>query len=237
MKSVISSETREILARLTHDRERTNILKNLEQKALVCLVQRIPRWIKSDGLTLIGFCGSLVVLASFILAAFTSKYWLLLGIPGFIINWFGDSLDGRLAHYRQTPRKWYGFSLDLLVDWLSTIMIGFGYLVYTEGRWELVGYGFVVMYGWAMLLAIIRFKVTDKYTIDSGLLGPTEVRIIISAIMVTEIFVSDTMLYAALAAGVLLFVFNIIDTLKLLQAADMKDKFLKKQEAGGKDQQ
>jgi len=34
-----------------------------------------------------------------------------------------------------------------------------------------------------------------------------------------------------------LFVFNIIDTLKLLQAADMKDKFLKKQEAGGKDQQ
>jgi hypothetical protein len=93
------------------------------------------------------------------------------------------------------------------------------------------------MYGWAMLLAIIRFKVTDKYTIDSGLLGPTEVRIIISAIMVTEIFVSDTMLYAALAAGVLLFVFNIIDTLKLLQAADMKDKFLKKQEAGGKDQQ
>ena len=237
MKSVISSETREILARLTHDRERTNILKNLEQKALVCLVQRIPRWIKSDGLTLIGFCGSLVVLASFILAAFTSKYWLLLGIPGFIINWFGDSLDGRLAHYRQTPRKWYGFSLDLLVDWLSTIMIGFGYLVYTEGRWELVGYGFVVMYGWAMLLAIIRFKVTDKYTIDSGLLGPTEVRIIISAIMVTEIFVSDTMLYAALAAGVLLFVFNIIDTLKLLRAADMKDKFLKKQEAGGKDQQ
>jgi phosphatidylglycerophosphate synthase len=237
MKSVISSETREILARLTHDRERTNILKNLEQKALVCLVQRIPRWIKSDGLTLIGFCGSLVVLASFILAAFTSKYWLLLGIPGFIINWFGDSLDGRLAHYRQTPRKWYGFSLDLLVDWLSTIMIGFGYLVYTEGRWELVGYGFVVMYGWAMLLAIIRFKVTDKYTIDSGLLGPTEVRIIISTIMVTEIFVSDTMLYAALAAGVLLFVFNIIDTLKLLRAADMKDKFLKKQEAGGKDQQ
>lgn len=235
MKPIISREAREILARLTHDRERTNILKNQEQKALVYLVQKIPRWIKSDGLTLIGFCGSLVVLASFLLASFSSKYWLLLCIPGFTINWFGDSLDGRLAYYRQTPRKWYGFSLDLIVDWISTILIGFGYLVYTEGRWELVGYGFVVMYGWAMLLAIIRFKVTDKYTIDSGLLGPTEVRIIIIAIMVTEIFVKDTMLYAALAAGVLLFFFNILDTLKLLRAADKKDKFLKKQEEAGKD--
>lgn len=237
MKPIISREAREILARLTHDRERTNILKNQEQIALVYLVQRIPRWIKSDGLTMIGFCGSLVVLASFLLASFTSKYWLLLGIPGFIINWFGDSLDGRLAYYRQTPRKWYGFSLDLVVDWISTILIGFGYLVYTEGRWELVGYGFVVMYGWAMLLAIIRFKVTDKYTIDSGFLGPTEVRMIISAIMVTEIFVSDTMLYAALAAGVLLFFFNIMDTIKLLRVADKKDKFLKKQEEAGKDKQ
>lgn len=236
MKPIISRETREILARLTHDRERTNILKNFEQKFLVYLVQKIPRWIKSDGLTLIGFCGSLIVLASFILASFTSKYWLYLGIPGFILNWFGDSLDGRLAYYRQTPRKWYGFSLDLLVDWLSTIVIGFGYLVYTEGRWELVGYGFVVMYGWAMLLAIIRFKVTDKYTIDSGIIGPTEVRIIICAIMVTEIYVKDTMLYAALATAVLSFFFNILDTIKLLRVADKKDKALKKEENAGKTQ-
>ena len=237
MKPIISGEAREILARLTHDRERTNILKNLEQKALVYLVQRIPRWIKSDGLTLIGFFGSLTVLVSFILASFVNKYWLFLGIPGFILNWFGDSLDGRLAYYRQTPRKWYGFSLDLIVDWLSTILIGFGYLVYTEGRWELVGYGFVVMYGWAMLLAIIRYKVTDKYIIDSGIMGPTEGRIIIIAIMIAEIFINGAMLYATLAAAALLFVFNILDTIKLLSVADKKDKALKNHEMTGKGQQ
>jgi hypothetical protein len=224
MKPIISREAREILALLTKDRDRTNILKNLEQKALVFLVQRIPSWIKSDGLTLIGFIGSLIVLASFILAAYVDKYWLLLGIPGFTINWFGDSLDGRLAYYRQKPRKWYGFSLDLIVDWLSTILIGFGYLIYTEGKWELVGFGFVVMYGWAIIIAIIRYKVIDKYTIDSGILGPTEARIIICTIMVTEIFVKDTMLYAALAAGILLLVFNILDTLKLLRLGSKRDK-------------
>jgi len=237
MRPIISRETREILARLTHDRERTNILKNLEQKALVYLVQRIPPWIKSDGLTLIGFCGSLIVLASFILAVYVSKYWLFLGIPGFIINWFGDSLDGRLAYFRQVPRKWYGFSLDLLVDWVSTIVVGFGYLIYTEGKWELVGFGFVVMYGWAMLIAIIRYKVTDKYIIDSGILGPTEGRIIISAIMIAEIFITGAMLYAALAAAILLFIFNILDTIELLRIADKKDKSLKKQENAGKDLQ
>jgi hypothetical protein len=73
MKPIISREAREILAALTHDRERTNILKNLEQKTLVFLVQRIPSWLKSDGLTLIGFIGSLVVLASFILAGIYVK--------------------------------------------------------------------------------------------------------------------------------------------------------------------
>jgi hypothetical protein len=228
MKPIISREAREILAALTHDRERTNLLKNLEQKALVWLVQRIPAWIKSDGLTLIGFIGSLIVLASFILAAFVDKYWLLMGIPGFALNWFGDSLDGRLAYYRQTPRKWYGFALDLIVDWISTIVIGFGYLVYTEGRWELVGFGFVVMYGWAMLLAVIRFKITEKYTIDSGILGPTEGRIIISAIMVAEIFVNGALLYAAMAAAILLFIVNIFDTLKLLRVANKKDNAEKK---------
>ena len=237
MKPIIPREAREILAALTKDRDRTNILKNLEQKALVYLVQRIPPWIKSDGLTLIGFCGSLIVLASFILAAYVSRYWLFLGIPGFIINWFGDSLDGRLAYFRQIPRKWYGFSLDLLVDWLSTIMVGFGYLIYTEGKWELVGFGFVVMYGWAMLIAIIRYKVTDKYIIDSGIMGPTEGRIIISAIMIAEIFINGAMLYVTLAAAILLFIFNILDTMKLLRVADKRDKAEKKKEATGEVQQ
>ncbi len=50
-----------------------------------------------------------------------------------------------------------------------------------------------------------------------------------------EIFVTDTMLCAALAAGVLLFIFNIVDTFKLLRAADKKDKALKRKENDGND--
>ena len=31
-----------------------------------------------------------------------------------------------------------------------------------------------------MIISQLRYKVTDKYSIDSGILGPTEVRIIFS---------------------------------------------------------
>jgi phosphatidylglycerophosphate synthase len=223
MKSVLSQETKEILARISIDRKRTNLLKASEQRVLVFLVQRIPPGIKPDMLTFIGFSGSLIVLLSFILAVYVHKNYLILGVPGFLINWFGDSLDGRLAYFRKTPRKWYGFSLDLITDWLSAILIGTGYLIYTEAGGELAGFGFVVMYGWAMIIAVTRYKVTGKYTIDSGIFGPTEIRIIISAIMVAEIFVKDIMLYSAVVVSSIFFIVNIFDTVKLLKLASEKD--------------
>jgi len=213
-----------ILAAITKDRDRTNILKKQEQNLIAFLVQRIPKWINSDMLTGIGMVGTLITMGSFILAHFYSRAFLLLGIIGFIINWFGDSLDGRLAYYRKCPRKWYGFSLDFIVDWLTNICIGIGYIVYAEGHYELLGFGFVVLYGWAMMIALVRYKIIDKYTIDSGILGPTEVRIILSAMLVLEVLVKDSIIYSgALACLVLLFI-NIKDFKSLLIIADQRDK-------------
>jgi hypothetical protein len=80
-----------------------------------------------------------------------------------------------------------------------------------------------------MIIAVIRYKVTGKYTIDSGIFGPTEVRIVISAIMVAEIFIKNTILYSALVVSAILFIVNISDTLKLLRVASEKDTV----EAGG----
>lgn len=134
----------------------------------------------SDGLTAAGLAGSLIVTASFTMAKFHDRDFLLMEIAGFAVNWFGDSLDGRLACFHNKSRKWYGFSLDCCVDWLSVVCIGTGYIIYTSDFSELWGFGFVVLYGWSMMMALLRYKITNSYTIDSGLLGPTEVRIIIS---------------------------------------------------------
>jgi hypothetical protein len=216
-----SSET--VFDAISKDRHRTNILRKYEQKSLVFLVQRIPSFITSDMLTGIGFIGSLITLSGFILATYVDRNFLLLGLLGFFVNWFGDSMDGRVAYYRNTPRKWYGFSLDITVDWLTTILIGYGYMIYMDGVWEVLGFIFVVMYGWAMITTLLRYKVTGKYTIDSGLFGPTEARVIISAILVAEVLFEGSIVYSALAACIILFIINIVDTRKLVSLANDRD--------------
>lgn len=224
MKPNTSQVAQEILKIISKDRIRTNLLRNSEQKALASLVQRVPSWVFPDLLTFVGFLGSLTVLLSFILATYINRYFLLLSLAGFFINWFGDSLDGRLAIYRNKSRKWYGFSLDLSVDWITTIVIGLGFVFYTEGIGELLGYGFVVLYGWAIITTLLRYKITGEYTIDSGLLGPTEVRIIISAILLTEVLIKDSIVWVSGLACIILLIVDIHDLLKLLKVAGDRDE-------------
>ncbi|MDR3245719.1 MAG: CDP-alcohol phosphatidyltransferase [Prevotellaceae bacterium] len=211
------------LSKITKDRHRTNLLKKQEQNLIAFLVQRIPSFINSDMLTAIGLIGSIITALSFVLAHYVYRDLLLFGILGFAINWFGDSLDGRLAYFRNKPRKWYGFSLDFSVDWLTNILIGLGYIVYVGGKWELLGFGFVVLYGWAMITALLRYKIMNKYTIDSGLFGPTEVRVFISLFLVFEVIWPGSIIYSGGLACILLLTVNIIDFLKLLKMADQQD--------------
>ena len=151
-----------VLKTIGQGRERTNLLRKWEQRTIAYFVQRLPSWMTSNMLTGIGFLGSLVTFSSFVLAHYVHGYCLLIGVLGFFISWFGDSLDGRVAYYRNTPRKWYGFSLDITVDWITDILIGIGYMVYVGSPWYLIGYGFIVMYGWEMITTLLRYKITDK---------------------------------------------------------------------------
>lgn len=209
---------------ISTDRHRTNILRVQEQKAIAYLVQKIPTWISSDGLTAIGFAGNVIVAASFILASLLGHYWLFLSLIGFGINWFGDSLDGRLAYYRNTPRKWYGFSLDITVDWIGIFLIGFGYSLYAPGFWKYAGFFFVVLYGWEMITAQLRYKIKGEYSIDSGIFGPTEVRLLLGTIITVEALIPGTIQYMATIACLILLISNIIESKRLLKEADLRDK-------------
>jgi hypothetical protein len=205
-------------------RQRTNILRGWEQKTIAFLVQKIPSWISSDGLTAIGLFGNIMVAASFVFGAYINRYWLLLSIIGFAINWFGDSLDGRLAYYRNTPRKWYGFSLDVTVDWVGTILIGTGFTIYAPGIWKYTGFFFVVLYGWEMITAQLRYKIGGQYSIDSGIFGPTEVRMLIVTILIFEVFIPGSIRYLATLACVVILISNLVETRKLLNMADERDR-------------
>ncbi len=215
------------LSKVFSSRERTNILWGIESKTISFLVQRTPSFITSNMLTGIGLLGAVMIFLGFFFAK-EQIYFLMLCPLGFAVNWYGDSLDGRLAYYRDIPRKWYGFSLDLIMDWFSTVFIGLGYFVYAPEH-GIFAFTIVVLYGWAMLIALLRYKITDQYSIDSGLLGPTETRIILSSFIMVELFFPDTLHYLIGVACALLLIFNIIDTRALLKFGDIRDAEEKKQ--------
>jgi hypothetical protein len=212
---------------ITRDRKRTNILRGVEQPVLEFLCRIMPPWVTSNMLTLIGFAGSLVVASGFLLAHI-NRYYLALSVFGFAIQWFGDSLDGRIAYYRNTPRKWYGFSLDLSVDWLSTMLIGLGFYFYLPEGYSLLAFGFVTIYGWAMLLALLKYRVTDKYAVDTGLFGPTEFRISLCLVLVAELIFPGALLVAASVVIVILSVVCTVNFKRVLDLGDARDKAEKK---------
>jgi len=81
-----------------------------------------------------------------------------------------------------------------------------------------------VLYGWEMIIALIKYKITGKYLIDSGKMGPTEVRIIIGLVMIAEALIPGSLIYSAIVVVIALFFVNVLDTRKLLRVADEIDK-------------
>ncbi|MGG5905603.1 hypothetical protein ACQ4LD_21080, partial [Sphingobacterium daejeonense] len=59
-------------------------------------------------------------------------------------------------------------------DRVSTVFIGLGYVFYAVGDFKYLGFTLVALYGWAMIISQLRYRITDQYTIDAGLLGPNE---------------------------------------------------------------
>ena len=73
-------------------RIQTSILNGVEKKALLWLAERQPKWTDSDMLTFIGFIGAVIIAVGYILSN-CNVHFLWLASLGFIINWYGDSLD------------------------------------------------------------------------------------------------------------------------------------------------
>jgi len=214
----------EIAQRTFSDRKRTNILKKAEQSTIVFLLPKVPKFISPNALTLLGTLGSGLVFLAFVLGTYFANWYLLLGIIGLAINWLGDSLDGRLAYYRNIPRRWYGFALDIIADWIGIVLIGFGYYIYAENGTQIVAFAFVALYGWSIIISQLRYKITNQYSIDSGAVGPTELRFIIAFILIAEVLFPGSITYLAGLITIILLIINIIDSLKLLKLGDLKDK-------------
>lgn len=168
-------------------RIQTSVLNALEKKVLVWLAQRQPKWMTSDILTYMGTFGALVIAAGYILSDMNINF-LWLSSLGFIINWYGDSLDGTLARVRKTQRPIYGYYLDHTVDAINEVMIFVG--VGLSGLMHLnIALTALVMYFLITINVSINAHLKKEFKLTYASMGPTEFRIIMILINTLFIFI------------------------------------------------
>ena len=159
-----------------HTRVNDIFLGPLERPALQWLSAHMPAWASPDLMTFIGIMGALVIALGYALSGF-HRAFLWLSIAGYIINWFGDSLDGTLARYRHIERPKYGFYIDHVSDALTEIVI-----ILSLGLTPYIKFSVAslccIMYIAMSVLVYIRMNVMGEFKISYGKLGPTEVRVL-----------------------------------------------------------
>jgi archaetidylinositol phosphate synthase len=171
----------------SHKRINDILLGPLERPALQWLAAHMPTWMTPDLLTIIGILGAVIILTGYVLSNENAAF-LWLATFGFVINWFGDSLDGTLARYRKIERPKYGFFVDHTVDAFSQLLIfaGIGlspYVSFELAMLALVGY--LLM----SILVYVDTYVTGVFKISYGKLGPTEMRAIAIILNIAFLYV------------------------------------------------
>ena len=160
------------------ERIQTSILNGLEKKALVWLAERQPKWVTSDFLSFIGFCGSVMIAVGYALTRISPDY-LWLATAGLLVNWYGDSLDGTLARVRKTQRPVYGYYLDHSLDCINEMLmfIGLGLSPLMDMRIAML---ILIAYLLMTVNVSINAHLKGQFRLTYAKIGPTEFRIIAS---------------------------------------------------------
>lgn len=161
-------------------RIQTSVLNALEKKVLVWLAERQPKWMTSDILTFIGTFGAIVIATGYILSS-RNISWLWLSSLGFVINWYGDSLDGTLARVRKCQRPIYGYYLDHTVDAVNEFIMFLG--VGLSGLMNLnLALMILALYLMLTINVSINAHLKKEFRLTYAKMGPTEFRIIMIVI-------------------------------------------------------
>lgn len=154
-----------------------SLITRVEQVTLRWIVQRLPDWVTSDGLTLTGFIGAVIAFAGYA-ASWRHPGWLVVSALGLVVHWLGDSLDGTVARYRNRESPRFGFFVDNMLDAFShgLFFIGFGLSPYVRldvALLTLCAYYLMVLHTFARthLLGITQMSYLR--------FGPTEFRLVL----------------------------------------------------------
>lgn len=160
-------------------RVQENLLAKSERRLLNWLCGKLPSKVVPDHLTTLALVGAAVIFAGYAASAADPR-WLLVAVGGYFIHWFGDSLDGSLARYRDIERPRFGYFVDHSADALGTMLIvgGIGLSPYVR-----LDVSLVALAGYYLLSihAFLAARVVGELKLSYVAAGPTELRLVLIA--------------------------------------------------------
>ena len=215
------------------NRQQDNIIAPLEKRILASLAARMPEWVNPDHLTLLGFTGMALAGLSYYLARWNR--WMLLGSVVFLaVNWFGDSLDGTLARYRNRQRPRYGFYVDHMIDTVGGFFLMGGLAISGIVDWR-IALGMFIAFLMLSVEVYLAAYTLGTFRLSFAKFGPTEIRILLALGNVALWFHPDMRIFgssyrvfdvggiAAVAGMALMLVVSAIcNTVKLYRAETLR---------------
>jgi phosphatidylglycerophosphate synthase len=160
-------------------RKQNSILAAAEKRALVWIAHRLPAWVNSDHLTVLGFISQALAGAAYAASRWDRRALALVSFFIFL-NWFGDSLDGTLARVRNQQRPRYGFYVDHIIDSFGACFL-LGGLAVSGYMSAVVAIGLLLAF---LMLSIETYLATyaiGTFRLSHFGFGPTELRLLLIA--------------------------------------------------------
>jgi len=164
---------------MDHTREHRSLLASPEKRLLIAIATRLPRWLSSDHLTLLGLLSMPAAGLAFSRIGTTRGSAALVALA-LLANWFGDSLDGTVARVRRRERPRYGFYVDHVIDLAGTaaLLAGIG----ASGRMApSIALAVVAAYFLVSAETYLATHSAGVFRLSFGGIGPTELRILLAA--------------------------------------------------------
>jgi archaetidylinositol phosphate synthase len=163
---------------MTHTRENNGLLAAAEKRLLIAIAVRLPGWLSSDHLTLLGLLSMWCAGVAF--AHIGTAGWGAAAVAiALLANWFGDSLDGTVARVRQQERPRYGFYVDHVIDLAGTVALlaGMG----ASGRMSVwIAVAVMAAYFLVSAEAYLATHAASVFRMSFYGIGPTELRVVLA---------------------------------------------------------
>src|SRR5437899_4795410 len=162
---------------MDHIREHRSVLASAEKRLLVAIAGRLPAWVTSDALTVLGLASMPAAASAF--ALIPRSRWAAAAFTfALAANWFGDSLDGTLARVRRQPRPRYGYYVDHVIDLAGTAMLVAGL---AASGWMHAGVAAALLAAYFLVTAetYLATHAAGTFRLSFAGVGPTELRIVL----------------------------------------------------------